>query len=193
MAYYPRTSRKGYAMKVCMCCKLEKTMTAFPLAQRRKDGSRQGDGRRAVCKACDNAKEQERKRGWSRRRKADHAKYMTDYMRQWKQQKPWYQKTAAANLHARRVGASGVLQTNDVENVWVASGGKCWVCGCPATELDHYRPINGKSGGTNTADNIRPICRECNQKRSHQWHGEDVAEKEAGLLRQLKALLNEAR
>ena len=76
--------------------------------------------------------------------------------------------------------------------VWQRWQGKCWVCGYPATEVDHFIPVNRLAGGTNTADNIRPICRECNQKRSHKWHNVGIAEKEAALLRQLKALLNEA-
>jgi len=65
----------------------------------------------------------------------------------------------------------------------------CWCCGRDAAEVDHFRPINKHGGGTNTADNIRPICRECNQKRSHKWHGEAVAKKESKLLKALKELL----
>lgn len=37
------------------------------------------------------------------------------------------------------------------------------------------------------------LSRECNQKRSHEWHGEAVAIKEAKLLRKLKRMLNVAR
>ena len=68
--------------------------------------------------------------------------------------------------------------------------GKCWTCGCIATQLDHVRPINRKAGGTNTADNIRPICQECNQKRSHGWHGDAIAEQEASLLKQIKEVIH---
>ena len=90
---------------------------------------------------------------------------------------------------ARRVGAKGKVSGKDVLAVWKMYGNRCWCCGQAATEIDHYRPINKKAGGTNTKDNLRPICRECNQKRSHFWHGDDVAVKEAGLLKRLKELL----
>ena len=95
-----------------------------------------------------------------------------------------------ANQRAKKLRAAGTLTQADVVTAWDLWRGLCWVCGCTADSLDHYRPINEKSGGTNTPDNIRPICRECNQKRSHRWHGETVAAKEARLLRQLKKLLN---
>ena len=180
-------------MKECTCCHNKKSPSAFPRSQVKKDGTRQGDGHRAVCRECGSAETMSRRLAWPKARKVAYAKRQQAYMRDWKRMKPWYQKTAAANLHAKRVGAAGVLQTSEVEKVWETAGGKCWACGCPATELDHYRPINSKSGGTNTAENIRPICRECNQKRSHKWHGAEIAEKEAALLRQLKTLLNGAR
>lgn len=103
--------------------------------------------------------------------------------------RPFYQKAAKANLHAKRVGASGTITEQEVSDVWQAWKGLCWCCGCEASEVDHFRPINKTGGGTNTADNIRPICRECNQKRSHKWHGEAIANKEAKMLKALKELL----
>jgi hypothetical protein len=54
------------------------------------------------------------------------------------------------------------MEEADVRQVWERWQGKCWACGCPVTEV----------GG--------------NQKRSHKWHGTEIAEKEAALLQQLK-------
>lgn len=179
--------------KRCRRCGEDKPVTAFPLAQFKKDGKREGDGYRTVCIRCETAKAAERKAKWDDGRKKTHTRYMVNYCRQWRSDKPWYMKAYAANLHAQRVGANGTITHKQAEQVWKEWDGKCWVCSEQATELDHFRPINGKSGGTNTPDNIRPICRECNQKRSHKWHGAEIAEKEAGLLRQIKTLLNEAK
>ena len=114
---------------------------------------------------------------------------MSEREKAYRDGRPHAKRAKWANLHAKRVGAVGILHANDVSECWESNGGKCWVCGFPAMELDHFRPINKAGGGANTADNIRPICRECNQKRSHQWHGEEIATKEAKLLRQLKRLL----
>ena len=179
-------------MKTCNKCKTEKPMDAFPQSQFKKDGSREGDGRRAVCKACANEERNLRMASWSPEKLDAYKKRQLRHIRRWDKEHPHVVKASKANLHAKRVGAEGKVTSEDVRQAWDTWNGKCWVCGISATELDHYRPINCKGGGANTADNIRPICRECNQKRSHRWHGEDVAEKEAGLLRQLKALLNEA-
>ena len=57
---------------------------------------------------------------------------------------------------------------------------------CPACGRNAYR--QGKYQKPTPAQ----ICRECNQKRSHMWHGAEIAKKEAELLRQIKTLLNEA-
>lgn len=180
-------------MKTCARCKRKKPVTAFYKMPFRKDGkTRQGDGYRNTCKACSYEMEQQRRDQWPANKIARRKRRQKEAARRWDRKHPYASKAAKANLHAKRVGATGRLSASDVEVAWQQWAALCWVCGFPATELDHYRPINGKGGGTNTADNIRPICRECNQKRSHKWHGDDIAEKEASMLRSIKLLLNEA-
>ena len=109
-------------------------------------------------------------------------------VRKWRKNNPISAKASYANSHAKHIGAIGVLTMEEVRVVWDQYGGNCWVCGDPANQLDHVIPLNKRGGGTNTPDNIRPICNECNQKRSHKWHGEDLANKEAELLKQIKQL-----
>ena len=177
-------------MKTCTKCGQAKPPGDFHRSQRRKDGTRYGDGRRSICKECSVQYDKEMRESWTDARRKEIVKKNTEALKKRLKDKPWYKKAAAANLHAKRVGATGVLTREDVGAVWTAWNGRCWVCGVEVTEIDHYRPINGNGGGTNTSDNIRPICRECNQKRSHEWHGDDIAVKEANLLRQIKELLN---
>ena len=86
------------------------------------------------------------------------------------------------------MGASGEVSATDVEAAWKQYNGKCWVCGDNADELDHYRPLNKTGGGNNTADNIRPICGECNHKRHRAWINDEIAQKEAVMLKALKRL-----
>jgi len=180
-------------MRKCNKCGKTKADNAFsPSQPSGKQGGRKGDGLRRVCKDC-TAKQQRdyianlpaTKRDAIRRKRVGQVK-------EWNRNNPAYQKAAKANLHARRVGAKGKVSGKDVLAVWEMYGNQCWCCGQAATEIDHYRPINKAAGGTNTKDNLRPICRECNQKRSHFWHGDEVAVKEAGLLKQLKELLHGA-
>jgi len=177
-------------MKTCTKCGQTKPLGDFHRSQSRKDGKRYGDGRRSICKACSGRYDKAMRASWTDAQRKAVVQRNAEYLSRWLKDKPWYKKAAAANLHAKRVGAIGVLTRDEVGSVWESWNGRCWVCGCEASEVDHYRPINGNGGGTNTADNIRPICRECNQKRSHEWHGETIAEREASLLRQIKELLH---
>lgn len=181
-------------MKTCKRCGKTKKPDEFFKSQFTKDRSRRtGDGLRAVCIACTLEHERKRRATWSEKQKAARAKMQHAYARKWDAAHPHAEKAISANFHARRLGAPGRVSERDVALAWRRDGGLCWVCGETATQLDHVRPINRTAGGTNTADNIRPICRECNQKRSHGWHGKDVAVKEAALLKQIKLLLKGAR
>jgi len=98
------------------------------------------------------------------------------------------QRARRVNQSCRRRGIVGELTGDDVRSAFEAYRSQCWICGDPATEIDHFRPANKEAGGKNRKDNIRPICRACNHKREHSWHGATVATQEADLLRQLKAL-----
>lgn len=141
------------------------------------------------CKACHAERERKRRAGMTAEQKqAANAK-----TRKWRQSHPLFVRASAMNKRAAKLGATGKVYESDILKCFDAFGGRCWVCGDAATEVDHFIPVNRQAGGTNTADNIRPICRECNQKRSHEWHGEAVAVKEAKLLRKLKRMLKIAR
>ena len=48
-------------------------------------------------------------------------------------------------------------------SVFSVLGNKCLYCGRPADTLDHVIPIAW--GGTNDAENMQPICRNCNSKK----------------------------
>jgi hypothetical protein len=51
------------------------------------------------------------------------------------------------------------------KEVWVRDGGQCVICRSKRhLEFDHDIPIS--KGGSNTANNIRILCRECNRSKS---------------------------
>ena len=177
-------------MKTCNVCKQEKPLGEFIKANKsKKTGQLYGDGRKSICLECSAV----RKRKWIAAMSPDKRRAFmarnAEAAKLWSRKRPFYQRAMKANLHARRVGAKGTVTESDVVAAWKAWDGKCWCCGSVPTETDHFRPLNGASGGKNTPDNLRPICRDCNQKRSHRWHGETVANKEAKLLKALKELL----
>jgi 5-methylcytosine-specific restriction endonuclease McrA len=118
-------------------------------------------------------------------RKASNARTL-----EWRRNNPFFRKSMQVNARARKRGITGRVYAADIAECWAKWGGLCWVCGDEASELDHFRPVGRGAGGTNTPDNLRPICRECNHKRSQQWRGNAMAEQEANLLKQIKILLH---
>jgi 5-methylcytosine-specific restriction endonuclease McrA len=43
----------------------------------------------------------------------------------------------------------------------------CWVCGDPATAIDHVKPLS--AGGGHLLANLRPICKVCNSAKNGRW------------------------
>lgn len=43
----------------------------------------------------------------------------------------------------------------------------CWVCGEPATAIDHVKPV--ARGGGHLLSNLRPICKSCNSAKNAKW------------------------
>jgi hypothetical protein len=51
------------------------------------------------------------------------------------------------------------------QQVWRRDGGKCVNCGSKRhLEYDHELPVS--KGGSNTVNNIRILCKQCNRKKS---------------------------
>jgi len=175
--------------KTCKQCEKQKPTESFPKSDWLKSKkARVGDGFRPVCKQCvrENILAAESK--WDIDRVQSAKQMRLRAVRKWRKNHPISAKASYANSHAKHIGATGVLTMEEVRVVWDQYGGKCWVCGDSANQLDHIIPLNKKGGGTNTPGNIRPICNECNHKRSHKWKGHAVANKEAELLKQIKQL-----
>lgn len=48
-------------------------------------------------------------------------------------------------------------------------GMACWMCGGPATAMDHVKPI--VAGGSHMLANLRPACSRCNSSKGGRWFG----------------------
>jgi 5-methylcytosine-specific restriction endonuclease McrA len=46
-------------------------------------------------------------------------------------------------------------------------GGRCWICGTPASTIDHVIPL--VRGGSGHPANLRPACRSCNSSKKAEW------------------------
>ncbi len=78
--------------------------------------------------------------------------------------KPVVQRRSTANVPNRYIPAKTKQQ------VWLASSGKCQNCSSTfALELDHVVPF--AKGGSNNAENLRLLCRNCNQRKAIKAYG----------------------
>lgn len=71
------------------------------------------------------------------------------------------------NQRAQRMGATGVITVGEWEDLKRQYNFTCLRCGIkePGIKLscDHVIPF--RKGGTNTIDNIQPLCKPCNSRK----------------------------
>ena len=80
------------------------------------------------------------------------------------QQRYKKRQSTTQNTRARKNGVAGELSHSDWESVLKKYGKRCLCCGSDKDiAIDHVIPIS--KGGTNTADNIQPLCRSCNSSK----------------------------
>lgn len=48
----------------------------------------------------------------------------------------------------------------------------CWMCGGPADQVDHVKPVS--KGGGHMLANLRPACRSCNSSKKDRWPLDDI-------------------
>lgn len=68
-----------------------------------------------------------------------------------------------SRLKKQRRRAAGVLTVADWELVLDTYGRECLACGKPEVTIDHVIPVS--KGGTNTIDNVQPLCGPCNNSK----------------------------
>lgn len=78
--------------------------------------------------------------------------------------KPQYE---TQNIRAARMGICGKLTEKDWNNALKRTNNCCAICGRNDIDLtiDHIIPIS--RGGTNTPDNIQPLCKSCNCRKGN--------------------------
>ena len=78
-----------------------------------------------------------------------------------------YQNVYVNRRRFRFVNASGKLTTKDWNGICEKYNNKCVCCGkSKRLSRDHIIPL--AMGGTNTPDNIQPLCRSCNSRKGAQ-------------------------
>ena len=82
---------------------------------------------------------------------------------------PHYRKSNATqqNTRSRKLGADGIITDEDWQGVLIKYNHSCAYCGGKKNlSLDHIKPLS--KGGTNTKDNIQPLCKSCNSSKGNR-------------------------
>jgi hypothetical protein len=70
------------------------------------------------------------------------------------------------NIRARKLGVEGQLTKKGWAEVLALHNGACAKCGSTNDLcIDHIVPLS--KGGTNTIDNVQPLCRRCNTSKGN--------------------------
>lgn len=156
----PRPDDDADGLKWCCDCGEFKVIGEFGKNAARKDGLA------AYCRDCLN------RRGRRSREKPGAAPIRAESKRQWRARNK--ERTRAASIRnggkrrARLKGASAVPFTAEqLAQKMSYYGNRCFFCSAPAVEVDHFKPLS--KGGAHILSNLRPICKECNCKKSNKW------------------------
>lgn len=160
-------------MKVCCTCKLGKPLGEF----RKRLASK--DGLQPKCKTCETVwhkahyrKNKDRYIQKAQRFHQNNREKRLEQMAKWRKKNPRYASDwfkahpgySRSKLHAykaRRRGNGGVFSPEEWDALCELFENRCLSCGeqKPLTR-DHVIPVS--KGGTNTIDNLQPLCLSCN-------------------------------
>jgi 5-methylcytosine-specific restriction endonuclease McrA len=101
-----------------------------------------------------------------RARRAANPEAVAEANRKWRRENP-ERAALTSRLKKQRRRAAGVLTIADWQGVLALYGSDCLSCGSddPPT-IDHVVPII--QGGSNTVDNVQPLCRTCNTRKGRK-------------------------
>lgn len=170
-------------MKKCPMCKIEKSYSDYHKASKTKDGV-QGhckECKKILSKKYEKNRDKEKrkeygKKQWEKRK--NNAEYLKKH-KQWVEDNKEYIKKKSkdyreskgvllvylrSNQKAKNNGYFGKITMKEWESVLKQTNYMCIACEEElANTVDHVIPLS--CGGTNTYDNIQPMCIRCNLKK----------------------------
>jgi 5-methylcytosine-specific restriction endonuclease McrA len=170
-------------MKKCSRCKLEKDLSEFHNASNCKDG------KQSQCKMCKSEMSKFYDSRRSKEKRKEYAKnewqakknnpYYKAYREKWLQEnkevvaqkaKEYREKnkisllTNRSNQRAKKLGVTGKITMQQWQFVLELTNFMCIACEeSIADSIDHV--VSFHNGGTNTCENIQPMCLRCNLKK----------------------------
>ena len=103
---------------------------------------------------------QEKKQEYARVYRANNKDVAAEYKRKWFENNKDKKVIQSHRRRARKLNVLNTLTSKEWNDIYNSYLGRCVYCGAAATEQDHIIPFY--SGGTNTADNVVPACKNCN-------------------------------
>lgn len=137
--------------KVCVGCKVEKSIEDFGKKAKARDG------RSSRCKEC----LREYYRDYYRDNSDKHLARTSD----WGRRNPDKRKAIKRRRQFRERGSGGWLSADDWRHILNTYDHRCLRCGRNGVplEADHVVPV--AMGGTSDPDNIQPLCKSCNTSK----------------------------
>lgn len=93
-------------------------------------------------------------------------------------------RVGAARRRARiRSAPSAAFTARQLAARMAYFGGRCWMCGAEADQVDHVKPL--AKGGSHMLSNLRPACGPCNKSKKDAWSG-PVARQRVGMFLEIE-------
>lgn len=100
--------------------------------------------------------------------KLAHPDEVRAHRRATKKRNPMANRSYVRARTARKKGLTVIPITAEAMRQRLAFfGGRCWMCGRQADQLDHVKPLS--KGGPHMLCNLRPACAPCNAKKGATW------------------------
>lgn len=95
--------------------------------------------------------------------------WVRENLRIWRKNNPEKVFIQKANRHTLERGGSGAIKYEDWKDLLDRYGNKCLCCGRTDVKLtqDHIMPLS--LGGLHSIENIQPLCRSCNSRKSAKF------------------------
>lgn len=167
-------------MKKCRRCDEEKTLDEFYKSRQT------ADGRQCYCKVCSKAGVKKYRADnpdkYSEYYKAEYEKRKDsesyqNYQQMWREVNRAAMNAAATEYYQENSGrwavyrqtrrarerAGGTFSLDEWNSLCEKYENRCLNCGAPECTIDHIIPL--AHGGSNTIDNLQPLCLGCNLKK----------------------------
>jgi 5-methylcytosine-specific restriction endonuclease McrA len=118
----------------------------------------------------------DRMKAHTKKWRENHAEHFAQVLSAWQKANPEKVRAACQNRRARIRGNGGTHSAEDLLNMVLAQGGRCFYCAKPLGadfHTDHKQPL--ARGGSNAVENLAAACPSCNLSKGTKTADEFMA------------------